>query len=175
VLAGAFGLATRVVARLSPWRGAQRYLAFAAITCTTIGALLVAVGAAEIAWVWLVPAVGIALAPRLGRAGVLAIALAALPIACVLNPWQLREAAWNGFLPPSLPLSVWLAIVGAPTLATTGYFLRVRSRPNGPLGTLVLGMGCGLAVALGLVFAVTLEPPCTPVKFEQFHLACERV
>jgi hypothetical protein len=174
VLGGAFGLATRVVARFWPWRGNQRYLAFAAVTCVTVGALLVALGAAELAWIWLVPAVAIALAPRLGRAGVLAVVIAALPVACVLSPWQLREAAWHRFM-PSLPLALWVAIVGAPTIATAAYYLRIRTRPSGPLGTLVLGMGCGLAVALGLVFAVTFDPPCTPAKFEEFHLACERV
>ncbi len=174
VLAGAFGLATRVVARFWPWRGDQRYLTFAAITCTAIGTLLVAIGAAELAWIWIVPAAAIALAPRLGRAGVLAVVIAALPVACMLNPWQLREAAWHRFM-PALPLALWLAIVGAPTIATAAYYLRLRTRPSGPLGTLVLGMGCGLAVALGLVFAVTLDPPCTPAKFEEFHLACERV
>ena len=175
VLAGTFGLVTRIVARAWPWRGGQRYLALAAITCTVIGGLLVSLGAAELAWIWLVPAAVIALAPRLGRAGIVAIAFAALPLACVLNPWQLREAAWNGFLPVSLPLSVWMAIVGMPTVATTAWWLRSSRRPAGPLGTLVLGMGCGLAVVLGLLFAVTYEPPCTAAKFEQFQLACERV
>jgi hypothetical protein len=116
----------------------------------------------------------IAIAPRLGRAGFLAVGAAALPIVCVLNPSLLREAAWNGFLPLSLPLSLWVGIVGVPTIATLAWWLR-RGRHFGPLGTLVLGLGCGLAVIVGLAFAVTSEPACSAAKFSSFHLACERV
>ncbi|HEX5060006.1 MAG TPA: M28 family peptidase, partial [Kofleriaceae bacterium] len=172
VLLGALGLATRVAARIRPWCGGQRYRALAAITCTLIGAALLVVGAAELAWVWLVPAAVIAVIPA--RAAVIAVLASALPIACVMNPWQLREAAWNGFLPLSLPLSVLLGILAVPTIATLAWWLRRRT-PSGPLGTLVLGMGCGLAVIIGLAFAATSRPACSPAKFETFHLACERV
>jgi hypothetical protein len=172
VLGGLFGLATRAVARIRPWRGGQRYRALAAITCAVIGTVLLVVGAAELAWVWLVPAAIIAVAPP--RAAFIALAFATLPIACVLSPLQLREAAWNGFLPLSLPLTASLGILGVPTISTIAWWLRRRS-PTGPLGTLVLGVGCGLAVIIGLVFAITFEPACSAVKFETFHLACERV
>lgn len=174
VLVGTFGLATRVVARFRPWIGSRRYLACAAITCAVIGGLLLVVGAAELAWIWLVPAAVIALAPALGVFRVTAIASATLPIVLVLAPRQLREAAWNGVLPLSLPLSMWLAIAAAPAVATVAWWVRTR-RPAGPLGTLVLGLGCGLAVILGLVFALTFEPACSAVNFEAFQLACERV
>ena len=53
---GGFGLATRAAARMRPWRGGQRYRALAAITCALVGTTWLVVGAAEIAWVWLVPA-----------------------------------------------------------------------------------------------------------------------
>jgi hypothetical protein len=139
-----------------------------------IGTLLLVIGAAELAWIWLVPAAALAHAPRLGVFRVIAIASATLPIVLVLHPFQLREAAWNGFLPVSLPLSLWLGMLGAPTIAAIAWALR-RRRPTGPLGTLVLGLGCGLAVMVGLVFAVTSEPTCSAVNFERFHLACERV
>lgn len=172
VLGGLFGLATRLVARIRPWRGGQRYRALAAITCALIGTTLLVIGAAELAWIWLVPAAIIAVAPR--QAALVAIAASALPIACMLYPAQLREAAWHRFLPLSLPLSAMLAILGTPTIATFAWWLRRRA-PTGPLGTLVLGMGCGLAVIVGVVFAVTSEPGCTAVKFATFHLACERV
>ncbi|HEY5921278.1 MAG TPA: hypothetical protein VIV11_06390, partial [Kofleriaceae bacterium] len=172
VLGGWFGLATRAVARIKPWLGGQRYRALAAITCALIGTTLLVAGAAELAWIWLVPAAVIALAPPPVR--VLAVVVAALPVACVLYPAQLREAAWNGFLPTSLPLSLWLGIVAAPTICTIAWWLRGR-RTSGPLGTLVLGVGCGLAVVLGLVFAITSEPTCSPMKFESFQLGCERV
>jgi hypothetical protein len=174
VLLGLFGLATRLVGRVRPWTGAQRYLAIAVVQCVLVGGALLALGAAELAWVWLVPAAVIAIAPRLGRAGVVAIAVAALPVVLALHPAQLREAAWNGFLPVSLPLTLLVGTVGAPTVATLAWWLR-RGRPRGPLGTLVLGMGCGLAVLVGVVFAVTYSPPCTAVEFQRFHLACERV
>jgi hypothetical protein len=172
VLAGCFGLATRAVARVRPWFGGQRYRALASIMCAVIGTVLLAVGAAELAWIWLVPAAVIAVVPA--RAALVAVAFSALPIACVLNPLQLREAAWNGFLPVALPLSAWLGILGTPTISTVAWWLRRRA-PTGPLGTLVLGMGCGLAVILGLVFAITFEPTCSAVKFESFNLGCERV
>lgn len=174
VLAGSLGLATRVLARIRPWIGEARYLALASITCTVTGGALLALGAAELAWVWLVPGAAIALAPKLGVIRVLAIACATLPIIAALHPFRLREAAWNGFLPVSLPLSAWLAVLGVPAIATLAWWLR-RRRPTGPLGTLVLGLGCGLAVILGLVVAVTLDVPCSAAKFETFHLACERV
>ena len=172
LLAGCFGLATRAVARIRPWRGGQRYRVLASIVCAVIGTTLVAVGAAELAWIWLVPAAIIAVIPA--RAAAVAIAFSALPIACVLSAHQLREAAWNGFLPLSLPFAAWLGILGTPTIATVAWWLRRRA-PTGPLGTLVLGVGCGLAVIVGLVFAITFESPCSAVKFESFHLACERV
>jgi len=172
VVGGLFGLATRAVARVRPWLGGQRYRALAAITCAFTGCVLLVAGAAELAWIWLVPAFVIAIAPH--RIAALSIALAALPLWGVLHPLQLREAAWNGFLPLSLPLSLWLGIVGAPTILTIAWWLRVR-RTSGPLGTLVLGVGCGLAVVFGLAFAVTSDPRCSSAKFESFHLACERV
>jgi hypothetical protein len=172
VLVGSFGLATRAVARIRPWRGGQRYRVLASIVCAVIGTTLLVVGAAELAWIWLVPAAILAVVPP--RAALVAIALSLLPVACVLNAHQLREAAWNGFLPLSLPLAAWLGILGTPTIAAVAWWLRRRA-PTGPLGTLVLGVGCGLAVIIGLVFAITFEPACSAVKFESFHLACERV
>jgi hypothetical protein len=39
----------------------------------------------------------------------------------------------------------------------------------------VLAMGCGLAAIVEGVLAVTFDPRCSSVKFEPFHLACERV
>ncbi len=180
VVLGAFGLATRAVGRIRPWLGSERYRAFAAIWSALIGTILLAIGAAEIAWMWLVPAAVIAIAPR--RAAFVAIIVSVLPIACVLNPWQLREAAWNGFLPTSLPMAALLGILAIQTIATIAWWLRRRTPTTpsaapsaGPLGTLVLGVGCGLAVIFGLVFALTFEPACSPPRFKSFHLACERV
>ena len=172
VIGGAFGLATRAIARWKPWLGGQRYRAFAAIACGVPGMVLLVAGAGELAWIWLVPAAVIAVAPP--RAALIAVVVSVLPTLCVLNPLQLREAAWNGFLPTALPLSLWLGILGAPTIATVAWWRRCR-RTSGPLGTLVLGLGCGLAVVVGLLFAIVTEPTCTAPKFESFHLGCERV
>jgi hypothetical protein len=174
VIAGALGLLTRGVARLSAWRGEFRYLAASMISLAIIGMALLAVGAAELAWVWLVPAASLAIAPRLGRFAFVPVLTTLLPVMLVLNGSQLREAAWNGFLPPALPLTASLALFAIPAVAGAAYLLR-RVRASGPMGTLALGLGCGLLLGAGLVVAVTGSPTCTGAEFKAFHLACERV
>jgi hypothetical protein len=174
VIAGLVGVATRAIARFRPWQGEYRYRAAAAIACLVIGTVLLAIGAAELAWVWLVPAAALAVADKLGVIRVIAIACAVLPIVTVLHPLRLREAAWNGFLPEALPVAAWVGMLGAPAIAAVAWGLRRRPLP-GPLGTLVLAVGWGLAVIVGLVFALALDVDCTAAKFESFHLACERV
>nr|MDQ3369824.1 hypothetical protein [Myxococcota bacterium] len=131
-----------------------------------------AVGAAELAWIWLVPAVLAALAPRLGRLRLVAVAGALLPALLVLDPDQLREAAWNGFAPASVPLVVWLAVTLVPVLAMATWYVR-HGFHSGPLGTLVLPMGWALATALGILMLARETPACTAVQFHAFHLACE--
>jgi hypothetical protein len=170
VLAGAFGLLTRLVARFTMWSGALRYRAFAAIVCLAIGVLLVAVGAAELAWIWLVPAVVIAIAPA--PVGLLA---SLIPPVLVLHPLQLREAAWNGFLPASLPLAAALGLLAVPMIAAAAWAWRSRRLPAGPLGSLGLGVGCGLAVSIGFLIAVTAQTTCSSKQFREIGLACERV
>src|SRR3569623_1530046 len=61
---GVLGLLTRIVARRVAWIGVRRYLAIAIVLCALSGAALLALGAAELAWIWLVPAAAHALAPR---------------------------------------------------------------------------------------------------------------
>ena len=174
VVIGVVGLASRLVARFSPWIGAQRYLALAAITLAVFGATLLVLGAAELAWIWLVPALALALAPRLGPLSPLAVVTALLPIVLLLNPLQVREAAWNGFWPRTLPLALWLGVLAMPFIAAGTWWFRTR-RGWGPLGALVLPVGCGVAVIVGFVLAITYRSPCTAAKFDSFHLACERV
>jgi hypothetical protein len=169
VFAGLFGLLTRAVTFMT-WTGVLRYRAFASIACLVIGLMLVAVGAAELAWIWLVPALVIAIAPS--PIGLIA---SLLPPILVLVPSQLREAAWNGFWPTSLPLVVSIAILAAPTIATAAFAWTSRPRRPGPLGTLVLGVGCGLAVVTGLSVAVTTKTTCSSAEFAQFSVACDRV
>ncbi|HUS28174.1 MAG TPA: M20/M25/M40 family metallo-hydrolase [Kofleriaceae bacterium] len=170
VLAGTFGLLTRVVARFTAWTGSLRYRAFASLTCLAIGLAFLAIGAAELAWIWLVPALVIAIAPA--AVGVVA---SLVPAILVLHPFQLREAAWNGFLPASLPLAAAIGLLGAPTIAAVAWAWSSRRVRPGPLGTLVLGVGCGLAVSLGILLAGTAKTTCSSVEFGRFGLACERV
>lgn len=172
VLAGSLGLVVLFARRLRPWIGALRYHAIAVVVPLVIGAALLAIGAAELAWIWLVPAAVIALAPRLGPGRWLAPLAAALPMVLVLTPNQLREAAWNGFLPSSLPLAVLVTVFSLPVAASVAWLLRSRGT-TGPLGAFVLPMGCLLSVLTGVVLASRAHPPCTGPDFNQFHLACE--
>jgi hypothetical protein len=172
VLAGLVGLLSRFVARFAPWGGERRYLALAVISCVTIGAAWFAVGAAELAWVWLLPAALAAVSPRLGRLGILTIVTPVLPVVLVLGPHQAREAAWNGFLPPMVPFGVWITILGFPTFAGIAWYLRARSR-SGPLGTLVLPVGCLLAIIIGVGLLVSASPTCTAAQFHEIGMACE--
>jgi Peptidase family M28 len=172
LLVGALGLVTRAFARVWPWAGSRRYLAIAIAWSLAIGIALVAVDAPELAWIWLVPAAVLAVAPRLRIAGIAGAIVAALPIALVLAPNQLREAAWNGFLPATIPLGAWITALAISPIAALAWWLRSR-RPS-PLGTLVLGVGCALAVTIATVGLALAEPRCTPLDFSRLQLGCER-
>jgi hypothetical protein len=172
VLVGALGLATRAIARAVPWAGSRRYLAVAIAWPLAIGLALVVLDAAELAWIWLVPAAALALAPRLRAFGVLAVIAAALPVVLVLAPNQLREAAWNGFLPSSIPLAAWLCALATPFLAGVVWWF--RSQRTTALGSLVLAMGCALAVAIGATGLVLEKSPCSALEFSRLQLGCER-
>jgi hypothetical protein len=174
IFAGVFGLATRAARRFAPWVGDVRYLALAIAIPLSLGLGCLALGAAELAWIWLAPAACAALAPRLGRLAILAIAVGLLPGVLVLAPDQLREAAWNGFLPLGLPLAGWIAGFALSPLATLAWWLR-KSPAAGPLGTLVVPLGCGLAMIAGVALLRQAHPPCSPQQFHDLHLACEAV
>ena len=168
VLAGTLGLVTRVAA----WAGSRRYLALAIVWSLAIGVALVAIDAAELAWIWLVPAAALAIAPRLRAASFVAVIASALPIALVLAPAQLREAAWNGFLPTAVPFVGWLAALSISLLAGVAWWL--RSRHTSPLGTLGLSLGCALAVTIGITGQAARAPSCTALEFDRLQLGCER-
>jgi hypothetical protein len=175
VIGGVFGLATRTVSRFAAWRGEARYLAVAALVPFAIGTMWLVLGAVELAWVWLVPAAAIAIAPLVPRAfAVVGVALSALPLVLVLHPHRLREAAWNAFLPPGVPLAAAVGLFGISVAASVAWALR-RRNAAGPMGTLALGVGCGLLVCAGLVVAITAPMPCTHAEFVIFRLGCERV
>ena len=150
VLAGLCGLATRLVARRFPWIGAHRYLALAIAPLFALGLALLALGAGELAWIWLVPAAALAVAPRLPRlVAPLALALCLLPPVLVLRPNQILEAVFHQFWPTGVPMVVWVAVLAGPAVAGVAWWHRSRTA-HGPLGTLVLPVGCGLSVAAGL-------------------------
>jgi len=120
-----------------------------------------------------VPAVSVAAAPRLPAAvAPAALVPALLPPILVLAPAQLREAAFNGFLPPSLPLAAWIGVLAAPSFAAVAWYL--RRTHLGPLRSFVLSMGCGLAVLGGAIAVGISQPACSAAEFHQFHLACEQ-
>jgi hypothetical protein len=167
---GSFGLITRVVGRIRRFTGEHRYRAFAAVLCLVTGLIVLAIGAAELAWIWLVAGAAIAILPA-----PLALLFSLLPAVLVLQPLQLREASWNGFLPPALPLAVVVSLLLVPSIATGAWWLRSSRTHIGPLGSLVLTVGWGLLVIGGLVVAVTQDPPCSAAEFGRFHLACDRV
>jgi hypothetical protein len=173
ILFGALGLLARLLARRAPWIGRQRYIAVAVAVLLAFGGALLAVGAPELAWIWLVPAALAALAPRVGIFAPLALIPTLLPAVLVLAPDQVREAAWNGFLPPSLPLAAWVAGLLVPPAAAAAWWLRGRVG-QGPLGSLVLALGCALAVVAGSVVISVTHPRCTAAEFHQFQLACEQ-
>ena len=97
----------RVVARRFAWIGARRYLAAAIALVAGIGIALLAVGAAELAWIWLVPAAALALAPRLPRPiAALAAATSLLPVVLVLHPRpDPRSPLEHGSGRPGVPLA----------------------------------------------------------------------
>lgn len=172
VLAGMLGLLAIAVRRVRPWIGELRYQAFGASLLVVPGLVWLALGAAELAWIWLVPAAIVSLAPRALVLRILALPAAALPALLVLAPNQLREAAWNGFLPAGTPFVVLLAVFALPVAAVGAYLARRRGA-TGPLGSFVLPLGCLLSVIAGVVLVLRAHPACSAADFRQFGLACE--
>ena len=90
----------------------------------------------------------------------------------VLAPSQLREAAWNGFASPGMPLAGWLALVGLPPLAAAAYAFRDRDH-SGPLHTFVFAVAALAAVSIGAALVFADEAPCSAAQFHELHLTCE--
>lgn len=148
VIAGTTGLLTRVVARRFPWTGDVRYLALAIAPPLALGLALSITGAAELAWVFLVPAAMLATATRARTFGFIAVIGSLLPAILVLHPNQLLEMTWNGFFPP-IPLVAFVAFLVAPTICAAAWWWRSRGT-HGPLGTFVLSLGCAVSAIIGL-------------------------
>ena len=171
VIACVLGLLATLAGRFARWTGERRYLLVAIVMPLAVGLFLFVIGAAEVAWIWLLPAAIAALAPRLGPARVVAV-FVGLPVLLVLDPDRLREAAWNGFLPPGFPLAVSLGVLGIPVAAVVAWLSRRRTH-SGPLGTFVIPMGCLLAGIVGVTLALTAETTCNRTQFVELGLACE--
>lgn len=163
-----FGVLRRVVGL----RGERRYLAAAvALLCLQAGALI-AFDAWELSWLWLLPALLLAAAPRLGLAAPLALALAAVPTALLLEPAHLREAYYQGAYPLALPLAGWLTLQLLPHALAALWWLAPRPRPSP--GREIFALGASLAfVALGTSLLVTTVPTCSQTAFHLSGLACE--
>ncbi|MFT3695379.1 MAG: M28 family metallopeptidase [Kofleriaceae bacterium] len=148
-IAGLTGLFTRVVARRFPWIGDARYLAIAIAPQLVLGLALYVLGAAELAWIFLVPAAALALATRSHIVGFIAVIASLLPAVLVLHPNQLLELAWNGFY-PGVPIAVFVAFLAAPTICAAAWWWRSRGA-HGPLGTFVLPLGCAVSAIVGIL------------------------
>ncbi|MDX2094143.1 MAG: M28 family metallopeptidase [Kofleriaceae bacterium] len=173
VLGGVLALVTVAARRVWVWTGELRFLVLAVAIPLALGGVLLALGAAELAWLFLLPAALIALAPRLGPLRVVAAIAPLLPAVLVLAPAQLREAAWNGFLPATMSLTPLVAAFLAPACAGVAWLLRRRGHP-GPLGALFLPVGGLLAIGAGILVLAMTSPACSVADFNDFHLACEQ-
>jgi hypothetical protein len=167
-LFGVLGLVTLGLGKLFPWVGVQRYRAVGAIVPLVIGIAVLAIGAPELAWIWLIPAAVIASAPA-----PIALLAAPLPAIFVLHPLQLREAYWNGFLPESLPLAAWVGMLAIPLAATLALCLR-SLRPSRVV-VIVLALVYALAIGSGIAYPVVAKPQCTAEQFAAQSLGCELV
>jgi hypothetical protein len=149
------------------------YAAVAIAVPLAAGLAWLVAGAPELAWIWLAPAAALGLAVRFRPLRIPAALAALLPAVLVLLPAQLREAAWNGFLPTAVPLAVWVGVLCLPAIAAAAWVAR-RGSGAGPLGTLVLVVGAGLAAIGGGSNVLLARPACNQLQFEHFQLACTR-
>lgn len=173
VLAGVATTLVIVIARWRPWAGPARYAAAAAVWNLLIGTVLVTLQAAELAWLWLVPAALLAWAPRLGpRLGAVVVGLAIVPTAPLVAPSLLRELYFHGFLPMG-PIAVVLAIHGI-TCALALAHLAARVRNWGPGLTFALPVIAAAAIATGVAVMTTYQPPCRAHDLLTQRLSCEQ-
>lgn len=168
LVAFSFGLLRRLVGL----RGERRYLSAAVALLFAQAGALIAVDAWELSWLWLLPALLLALAPLLGRAAPLTLALALVPTALLLAPAHLREAVYQGAYPLGLPLAAWLTLQLLPHALAALWW--VAPRPRSTPGREIFTLGTSLAlVAFGTSLLVTTVPTCSPAAFHLSGLACE--
>jgi hypothetical protein len=177
VLAGVATLIVVGVARWRPWAGPARFAAAAAVWNLLIGAFLVVIQAAELAWLWLAPAALLAWAPRLaeGRGRIvaaIAVVLALVPTLPLVAPGLLRELYFHGFLPESVPVTALVALHGI-TAALALAHLASQVRSWGPGLTFAVPAAAVVAIAIGTLALATYEPPCEGGELPLRKLACE--
>jgi hypothetical protein len=177
VLAGAATLWTVLVARWRPWAGPARFAAAAAVWNLVIGAFLVVIQAAELAWLWLAPAALLAWAPRLGdglgrAAAAIAAVLALIPTIPLLAPDLLRELYFHGFLPEAVPVTALVALHGI-TAALALAHLASQVRNWGPGLTFAVPGTAVVAIAIGALLLATYDPPCAGHELPLRKLSCE--
>jgi Peptidase family M28 len=173
VAAGMFSAALGMVRRLLGIRGERRFLFAAIAYFLVIGGAAAALDGWELAWIWLLPAALLALAPRLGRFGWAALLVAVVPTCALLGPDHLREAMFQGFFPPALPLAGWIILHALPHALAAIWWYGPRPRPGPGREAISLALSVA-AIALGTSLLVTLRPLCTPERFDLAGLSCER-
>jgi len=158
--------------------GRRRFAAAAALPLLAAGAGLLAIGAHEIAWLPIASAVLLcagALAPR-RAVPLLLFGLSLAPLLFALAPSFLREAAFNGFLPPAVPLPFFLAILLTPHAIAAAPLLARALPPRAALPRWSAAVPAAVLVAIALAAAVSFRHlPCDAGSFQQLGIACEAV
>jgi hypothetical protein len=160
--------------RIRPVTGQDRWLAAAIAPPLVLGIVTLALGAPELAWLWLLPAAGFAAMRWLRRfAARLALAgLSLLPLLGIASPAHLREAVFNGFWPPGVPLAAYLAVIFVPYGAVIAWTVRGAARrwPRRPRWAWAIVAALGVAAVAALTIPST---QCTAAAFARAWLSCE--
>jgi hypothetical protein len=178
VIAGSLGLlAARLLSRWLRTPGESRYLAFAIVLPVLAGLACIAIGAPEIAWtaLWIGAAFGGLAWTRSLRMALPVFALSLLPLIGGLAPSFLREALFNGFWRPGMPITAYLAVVLLPHTFALIYVYRRFVAPlprSGWAGRAAVAVPLILLLAAFLSLAVP-DPRCSGRAFERYGLACE--
>jgi hypothetical protein len=152
------------------------YMALALACCAITGAVALALGLHELAWIPLVHGAllaGMAHATRPWSALGLHV-LALVPLAGPLHPNILREAVFNGFLTPGIPLALVLGFLLLPAVLGMAFLCSrfVAARISRRAQALVLALA--LVAMIGAAVVLSLERPvCDARGFTYWNLTCE--
>lgn len=157
--------------------GVHRYLLAALSLPLLAGITLLAVGAHEVAWIPLTGACSLA-AMHWARArwsAAVWLAFATIPAASVLEPGFLREAVFHGFLPTSLPLSLFAAVALLyPTLAAV-YLTRRWPLPaiTAKRSRIAVASAVGLVAVAATLTLLVPGTACEPSIYSAYGISCE--